>query len=193
MKTSVTALAALLVATIGSTAIVPIASAQEDTKVTIEQTHLRPGGMMMQMRGPAAFLDLVCAPDGAETLEIALVRLDHRLDLTDAQRPLFDKLKASALTAQTSFADKCAAAMPAKDAKTAPDLVDRLKARIAIDTARIEALNTVLPDFEAFFDSLTDAQKANLLPDRQDRREMFRDFRDEAPGRYLRDQAPGRS
>lgn len=193
MKTSTTALAALLVAVIGSTAIIPVASAQDGTKVTIEQTHFRPDGrMMMRMDGPGAFLDLVCSPDGAEALEVALVRLDHRLELTDAQRPLFDKLKTTALTAQTSFADKCEAARPAKDAATTPDLVDRMKARIVIDTARLEALNAVLPDFEALFDSLTDAQKASLVPDREDRREIFRDFRDQAPGRYLRDQAPGR-
>jgi hypothetical protein len=194
MKPSSTALAALLAAAISSTAIVPAALAQDGAKVTIEQTHFRPEGrMMMRMeRGPGAFLDLVCAPDGAEALEIALVRLDHRLELTDTQRPLFDTFKTSALTAQTSFADKCDAAAPAKDAATAPDLVDRLKARIAIDTARLEALNTVLPDFEALFDSLTDAQKSKLVPDRDDRRGFFREFRDHAPGRYFRAPAPGR-
>lgn len=195
MKT--TALAALLAAAIGTTAIIPVASAQTatqtDTTVTVEQANHRPDGRMMRMdRTPGAFLDLVCAPDGAEALEVALVRLDHRLELTDTQRPLFDALKAKALTTQTDFADKCAAARPAADATTTPDLVDRMKARIAIDTARLEALNAVLPDFEALFDSLTDAQKASLMPDRHDRREMMRQFRDDAPGRMQRDDAPGR-
>jgi hypothetical protein len=194
MKPSSVALAALLVAAIGSTALVPVASAQEGAKVTVEQTHFRPDGRMtMRMEGPGAVLNLVCSADGAEALEIALVRLDHRLELTATQRPLFDALKTSALTAQTSFADKCAATLPAKDAATPPNLIDRMKARIAIDTARLEALNAVLPDFEALFNSLTDAQKASLVPGREDRREIFRDFRDHGPGRYFRDQAPGRS
>jgi hypothetical protein len=151
--------------------------------------------MRMMHGGGFNIIDLVCSPQGAEELEIGFVRLSHRLELTDAQQPLFDALKTSALTAQTSFADTCAAAMPDKSTDTAPDMIDRLKARIAIDTARLEALNAVLPDLEAFYDSLTDEQKANLLPDRGDRGEhrmMLREFRDMGPGRMERGPAPGR-
>ncbi len=173
MKTSTSAIAALLVAAIGTTAIIPVASAQDSVQLSldgaqgaaVEDAHFRPDRAMRDDRrgGPGELLDMVCSEDGAENLEIALVRLSHRLDLTEAQQPLFDTLKTAALTAQTSFADTCAAARPAKDADPAPDLIDRMKARIAIDTARIEALNAVLPAFEALYDSLTDAQKANLL------------------------------
>ena len=39
-----------------------------------------------------------------------------------------------------------------------------MKAGLAIEQARLTALGDVLPDFEALFNSLTDAQKASLLP-----------------------------
>ncbi|MEQ1770672.1 MAG: Spy/CpxP family protein refolding chaperone [Devosia sp.] len=197
MKTSSTALAALLVAAIGSSAIVPLASAQETTPpapaatAEVQDAHFRPDRMMRMERGrgPGELLNLVCSPDGAEALEVALVRLSHRLELTDAQQPLFDALKSSALTAQTSFADSCATARPAEG--SSPDLIDGIKSRIAVDTVRLEAMNAVLPDLEKLFDSLTDAQRANLMPERFDRMQQ-RDNRDMGPGRYGRAPAPGR-
>jgi hypothetical protein len=191
MKTSTAALAALLAAAIGTTSFVSVAAAQ-DAAVKIEKSDFEPGSMRMGRGGFTPWLNLVCSPKGAEELEIALVRLDHRLTLTDAQKPLYDAFRTSALTAQTGFADKCAAARPAKDAAAKPDLIDALKTRLDLDAARLEALNTVLPDFEKFYDSLTDAQKADLLPDRMERREMMRDFRGPGAGRFLRDGAPGR-
>jgi hypothetical protein len=195
MKTSTTALAALLTAALGSTAIVPAAYAQSaddqvviEQQITLDDVAFRPDGRMFERRlnnGPGAFLDLVCSPDGAEALEIALVRLDHRLDLTAAQQPLFDTLKAGALTQQTAFADKCATARPDKNADAKLDLVERLKTRLTIDGARVEALTALLPDIEAFFGSLTDAQKAKLFPERGERIMKFRQMhRDNGPGRH---------
>jgi hypothetical protein len=190
MKTSTTALAALLTAALGSTAIVPAAYAQSaddqvviDQQVALDEVAFHPNGRDDRRGGPGGLLDLVCSPDGAEALEIALVRLDHRLDLTTAQQPLFDKLKASALTQQTAFADKCATARPDKNADTKPDLVERMKTRLTIDGARVEALTALLPDIEAFFGSLTDAQKAKLFPERGERMMKFRMMhRDDGPG-----------
>jgi hypothetical protein len=191
MKTSTAALAALVAAAIGTTTLVPVAFAQ-DAKVTIEKTHFRPDAMRAARGGFTPWLDLVCSPKGAEELEIALVRLDHRLELTDAQKPLYDTFRTSALTAQTGFADKCAAARPAKDATTQPDLIDAMRIRLDIDAARLEAFNKVLPDFEKLYDSLTDAQKQSLMPHRTERREMRRDLRGPGSGRSMRDDAPGR-
>ncbi len=115
-----------------------------------------------------AFLGLVCSDRGAEALEIAFVRLSHRLDLAGEQQPLFDALRTKALTTQTSFADDCKAALPDRSAGTRPDLLDRLKSTLAIEEARLTALNAVLPEFEAFYGSLTDAQKDDLLPRRHE-------------------------
>lgn len=129
------------------------------------------GGDMRNQGGPrgGGLIDLVCSERGAEQLEIAFVRLAHRLDLTAEQTPLFDDLKATALTAQTQFADQCASALPARDQAAAtpaerPDMVTRLKTRLDIDKARITAMETVLPKLEALFASLSDTQKHSLAP-----------------------------
>jgi hypothetical protein len=124
--------------------------------------EMRPGRGMM---GPAGLLRLACSDRGAEALEIALVRLSHRLDLTAEQKPLFDSFRTAALTTQTSFADTCKANRPDRSSGR-PDLLARLKSRLAIDQARLTALNTVLPDFEALYNSLSDQQKQALLPRR---------------------------
>lgn len=195
-----TALAALVVAAV-SLASLPVA-AQDLTPTAnrgdreVHRTIVHDGaGPGFGHRG-GNLLGLVCSEDGAEALEIAFVRLSHRIELTDAQQPLFDALKAKALTTQTSFADECAAARPDRTASERPDLLEGFKAGLKIEEARLAALNTVLPEFEAFYASLTDEQKASLMP-RMDRGQRGdgpgRDApgRD-APGRNMRLPAPGR-
>jgi len=146
-------------------------------------------------------VSLVCSDRGAEALEIAFVRLSHRLELTDEQDQLFDALRTSALTAQTRFADTCAAALPDATADAAaPDVMARLKASLDIERARLDAMTGLLPDLEAFYASLTSAQQADMAPrrsfrmNRDDRAAPGRDApgRD-APGRTTRPPAPGRS
>jgi hypothetical protein len=119
--------------------------------------------------GPGALLMLACSPKGAEALDVTLLRLSYRLDLTADQKPLFDTFREKALTTETSFADTCKANAPAssKASNVKPDFLDRLKSRLAIDQARVTALNDVLPSFEALYNTLSDTQKAALLP--QDR------------------------
>ena len=196
MKHSI-ALAALVVTTLGFAAVPALA---QDTAGPVavkadRQIHrvMRDGGMG---RG-AGFLNLVCSDRGAEELEVALVRLSHRLDLTADQTALFDTFKTTALTTQTSFTDECTAVMPDKAAAAKPDLLERLKSGLKLEEARLEALNTVLPDFEAFYGSLTDAQKADLFPHRMmrnsdDRGGADRAGRNGGPDRSLRAPAPGR-
>jgi hypothetical protein len=123
------------------------------------------------MRAGGGLLDLVCSERGAERLEIAFVRMSHRVELTAEQQGLFDALKTAALTAQTEFADTCAAARPtavAEGQQPAPvDPVARMQGRIDIEKAHTAALESVLPAFEAFYNSLTDEQKAQLAPQRR--------------------------
>ncbi len=107
-----------------------------------------------------ALLRLNCRPNSAERLEIALVRASYRLELTEAQQPLFEELRSAALAAQASFTDVCEAAQPQHDA--APSLLERLQSRIAIDSARIEAWNAMLPALTALYDSLDETQKGML-------------------------------
>ena len=201
MKHSI-ALAALVVTSI-SLAALPVAAQDQTTPVaqksdreihrTLRDSGPGRGGPM----GGAGILGLVCAPQGAEALEIAFVRLTHRLDLTTEQQALFDTFKTNALTTQTSFADDCQAALPDTTAATKPDLVERLKSGLAIDEARLTAMNAILPDFEAFYGSLTDEQKADLMPrmgnrDGGDRAGRGHDDDRNAPGRQFRLPAPGR-
>lgn len=130
--------------------------------------HFAPdrGAMPNRGMGPGGFLMLACSDKGAEALEIALVRMDHRLDLTADQRKLFEAFRTKALSTATSFADTCKADRPTADAGVKPDALARIKAGLALEQARLTALNDVLPDFETFFGSLTDTQKANVLPHR---------------------------
>lgn len=189
-----TALVALVAGTIGLTAAVPAAFAQ-DASPTPPQPPVRhhqfdggknhPGfGQRPGMNGPGfrhhmarpgmdrmgmgggmgSLVNIACSPRGSEALEIAFVRLSYRVDLTDTQKPLFDDLKTAALDAQKDFADTCTSALPQKGAT--PDPLAAYKARIAIESAHVQALNTVMPKFEAFIGSLDDAQKAKLTPQR---------------------------
>jgi hypothetical protein len=129
---------------------------------------MRPGFRMRGGGGGNPLLGFACSARGAERLEIAFVRLSYRLDLNPSQQALFDDLKAAALTAQAGFADACAAARPAPAAgePAKRDPLARMQARLAIGKARTAALESVLPKFEALYNSLGDDQKSKLTPQR---------------------------
>jgi hypothetical protein len=128
--------------------------------------HFAPDRGMPNRFGPGRLLMLACSDKGPEALELALVRMSYRLELTTDQQKLFDAFRSKALTTETSFADACKANRPATADNARPDLLARMKAGLAIDQARLTALSDVLPDFETFFNSLSDEQKANVLPGR---------------------------
>ena len=109
---------------------------------------------------------VICSTDGATQLETPLADIaTPKLAPTAEQQPLFDAYRTAALTAQTSFAESCAKLQPATATPaTPPDALTQLKNRQARETARLDALNAVLPSFEALYNSLTDAQKAVLQP-----------------------------
>ena len=116
-------------------------------------------------------LRLACGDRGAEALEIAFVRIQYEIKPTGQQQPLFDALKTAALADQKNYADACQAAISSVRGQgntqaRADNLLDRFSARLALETARVNALNDVFPKFRAFFDSLTDAQKAAFQPRR---------------------------
>jgi hypothetical protein len=133
------------------------------------RANLRMGDHMGRGRRGGALLDLVCSPRGAERLEVALVRLSYRVELTAEQQPLYDDLRTAALTAQTQFADACDAARPQPSASATPapaDPVAALRSRLDLEKAHTAALESVLPKFEAFWNSLSEEQKAQLQPQR---------------------------
>lgn len=174
MKLITSTSAALVVAVLGLGTLAPVAMAQDQGPQTgsdaarpgpgfhhFNHDGPHPGGMRRGM--PGGMLGLVCSEDGAERLEHMFVSISHRIELTAEQTSLFDVLKSAALTAQTGFADTCAALLPeAGQTAETPNLIERLQTRIEIDEARTAALSGLLPSIEAFYNSLTDEQKAKL-------------------------------
>lgn len=169
-----TALVALMTATIGCTAIAPTfaqdaaAPAPVAHRDSFRQHHEghRNGGQ----RGGGNVLGF---EHGAEAVEIALVRLSYRLDLTAEQQPLFDTFKTEALSAASTFASVVEALRPTAPAEgeipAAPDFAERLENSITIQTASLAALKAAQPSATAFFDSLTEEQLASLTPQRPGR------------------------
>lgn len=210
-----TALAALMTGVLGLSALPTAAMAQDrgngpqgQQQGRYFQFHQQGGGDMRfhlqmpemgKMRGggmqKGGLLSLVCSENGAERLEIAFVRLSHRLELTAEQQPLFDDLKATALTAQTGFADKCATIRPASDdaQTTRPDMVTALKTRLDVDTARLEAMKAVLPKLEALYAALTDAQKTAIQPRQHNRGMPMQPGTPMQPGMPMAPDAPAPS
>lgn len=185
--TTTMTLAALVVALAAGTAA-PALAQDSGTVKDGREMHFRGGpddarGFMVRVRGRdgmrGGVLALVCSPRGADRLEHMLLSIEQRTEPTAEQAPLFEAFRTTALTAQTSFADSCAELRPATaEAREALDLVDRLQARMDIQSAHLEAMTSVLPVFEAFYDSLSDEQKAALEPRRDRQIRRFDDTRE---------------
>lgn len=134
--------------------------------------HMGPGGKGphwgrrggMDGMGRLGMLVLACSDKGSDKLGKVLDRAGKRLQLSDDQQKLFDTFKTQALAAEGTFASTCQSARPQQMAGTHPDMLARMKAGLAIEQARLTALNAVLPDFEALYTSLSDQQKQHLFP-----------------------------
>jgi len=175
-----TALVALLTATVGFSAIAPsfaqnaaaAPAAQEQAQGKGDMAKLRQHDGQRQggQRGPGGMIGF---ERGAEGVELALVRLSHAIDMTAEQQALFDTFKTDALAAASTFSTAVEGLRPAKPAagETAerPDMSVMMQNRIAMQSAQLAALESVQPSMTAFFDSLTDEQKAELAPQRGER------------------------
>jgi hypothetical protein len=166
MTPSRAAAIAAIVAFVGLAAFTPAMA--QDVK---EARDMRPHRMLdfrAGAEGRFQFAQFSCAPRAAERMERRFDRLAERLKLTAEQQQLYDAFMTSALTAQTDLADKCADLRPAAAADGAkrqrPDLLARMESRLKFDEARLAAMNTVFPDFKAFYASLSDEQKSELFP-----------------------------
>jgi hypothetical protein len=176
MKTFSTPLVLALTATsLGLGAIAP-AIAQDTPTPPAPPAATAPAAPADAFRhgpGRGGFGDMLGFGRGAEAVEIALVRLSYAIDLTDEQQALFDTLRTDALAAANAFdtaVEDLRPAMPAAgEAPAAIDLVERFENRIALETAQLDALQAVQPAFTAFFESLTDEQEAQLMPDPSER------------------------
>ena len=179
-----TAIIALMTAALGFSAVAPAfaqtaaptaPAAQEQAPGKGDMSRLRQHDGQRQggQRGPGGFLGF---ERGAEGIEIALVHLSHAIEMTTEQRALFETFKTDALAAAETFSTAVEGLRPAAPAagQTAerPDISDMVQNRIAMQSAQLAALESIEPSMTAFFDSLTDEQKADLMPQRGDRAGM---------------------
>jgi len=193
MKTiSTTAIVALMTVSVGIAAAAPAMAQEAHPRFQQHMQHQGPGPNQQGQRpgndGPGRGGMLGGLFDfgrDSEKLEIALVRLSHRIELTDQQKTLLESFKTAAIAAQADFSDVVDATRPVAPAAGTtqaerPDIVARLDQRIALEKAHVDALTAVQPSFEAFFTSLTDEQKAELMPQRN-QREGWQGRRDHGP------------
>lgn len=179
MKTiSTKIILAMMTATLGLGAIAPATAQTAAPSAETQATDAAQSGPKAhrpdsngQRRGPGFGLGgLLNLDRGGEAMEIALVRLSHRIDLSTDQQALLETLKSDALAASDMLTTATAELRPTPPAEgetpIAPDFAKALQNRIAFDTARLDALKSIEPAATAFFESLTDAQKAELMPDR---------------------------
>jgi hypothetical protein len=134
--------------------------------------HGHRGGAMMGMGafglGIGSPLHRLCRGDTGEMADHMLVRIEHKIKPTDAQKGTFEDFK----TATRSAAEKIEAACPAKTAdapkpedgakRPQQSPVERLAETQAGLEASLDALKIMRPAAEKFYASLSDDQKAKL-------------------------------
>ena len=113
-------------------------------------------GMMERgaMMGPAGMAHF-CGADGGRLGEVMVGRVERATQPTAEQRPGFDKLKEAIGKASETMRGACTTERPV----TPPGRLAAAEKRLA---AMLEAVRTVRPALDAYYNSLTDEQKARL-------------------------------
>lgn len=142
--------------------------------------------------GGMGFLDrafsghrMFCRSNSAEFADIMLVKLEHRLKITDDQKADFDTFKDATRTAVAKLSEDCPERRRRGDrrdeAKTdeakkkeRPTPVERLAKRQERLESSLEALKAYRPAAEAFYATLTDDQKKTLTERRGKRHGWWR-------------------
>ncbi len=86
--------------------------------------------------------------------------VETKLDLTAAQRPLWDKVESVAQTEEQKERQLCASLLP--KTATASTVVDRMARMQQFLSARLDGLTAAKPAVEALYQALTPAQRAIL-------------------------------
>lgn len=128
--------------------------------------HHGMGGMHMGFGGP---MGRFCKGDLAERTDYMLVRIEHRVKPTDAQKPGFEEFKSAMKAAAAKVAAACPAAPQAAATDTGEDKSERKRVRKELPerladteaqlTAALDALKTVRPAAEKLYATLDQAQK----------------------------------
>lgn len=139
------------------------------------------------MGGSMGFLDrsfsghsMFCKGNSAEFADIMLVRLEHRLKVTDDQKEAFDTFKDATRTAIAKLSEDCPEGRGPRGAsdeesgeRKHPTPVERLAKRQERLESSLEALKAYRPAAEAFYAKLTDDQK-KTLNERRGKRHAWR-------------------
>ena len=126
------------------------------------QGQMQRGGKNAQRGNKSGFLKFACSDEAADKLDTMLSKMSEKFELTNEQEGLYDDFKTAALTAQTNFADNCSSPKADVAEKDDANIVMRLNVQRHNMAATVTALDEVLPELEAFFDSLSDEQKAAM-------------------------------
>jgi hypothetical protein len=87
-----------------------------------------------------------------------LAYVETKLNLTDAQKPLFAKWRQAVLDSEAKQKTACLAE-PAPSPDSHPTILDREQREETKLSERLQMLQSTRPALKAFYDSLTDAQK----------------------------------
>jgi len=105
----------------------------------------------------AALHKTMCEDHAARTAaELAYV--ETKLSLTDAQKPLFAKWRQAAMDSATKQKTTCLAEAPPKP-DALPTVLEHEQHEEAMLSAHLQMLQSTRPALEAFYNSLSDAQK----------------------------------
>ena len=113
--------------------------------------------MMMErhaMMGPFGMARF-CGPDGGRMGEFMIGRVERATQPTSEQRPGFDKLKEAIGKASETMRGACTTERPVTP-------TGRLAAAEKRLAAMLDAVRTVRPALDAYYNSLNDEQKARL-------------------------------
>ena len=91
-----------------------------------------------------------------------LAYVEARIGLTDAQKPLFAKWRQAVLDGAGKRKAACLAEAPPKTPPAAPTVIEREAHEEAALQARLQLLQSTRPALQAFYDSLSEAQKESF-------------------------------
>jgi hypothetical protein len=114
---------------------------------------------------PVAMHKSMCEDHLAHTAA-KLAYVESKLSLTDAQKPLFAKWRQAVLDSATKQKTACLAEPaprwePGKP-EARPTVIEREQREETMLQARLQMLQSTRPTLQAFYDSLTDAQKESF-------------------------------
>jgi hypothetical protein len=88
--------------------------------------------------------------------------IGFKLNLTDAQKPLWDKVVTASQTAQAAEKQTCMALPASADARDKETIIDKMSHRQQMMQAQLQGLQQTGPAVQALYQALTPDQKAIL-------------------------------